>query len=144
MAKIPSEPPCQGGGRGGRGGLGPPPPPLFFVILRFFLSSCVSFCVFMFRPWRTRTSLRCTCPTMTPKPTSPLTAPTRPGSCSIQNFSALENVLRTGTIAMLCTTETQIEEIWKKEKPDAQADSKGNIEKQHQKNQKCNNAVAMT
>ena len=36
--------------------------------------------------------------------------------CSIQNFSALENVLRTGAMAMLCTTETQIEEIWKKEK----------------------------
>ena len=53
--------------------------------------------------------------------------------CSIQNLSALENVLRTGAMAMLCTTETQIEEIWKKEKPEAQADAKGNIEKQHQK-----------
>ena len=34
---------------------------------------------------------------------------------------------------MLCTTETQIEEIWKKEKPEAQAEAKGNIEKQHPK-----------
>ena len=51
---------------------------------------------------------------------------------SNQNLSALENVLRTGAMAMLCTTETQIEEIWKKEKPEAQADAKGNIEKQHQ------------
>ena len=51
--------------------------------------------------------------------------------CSIQNLSALENVLRTGTMAMLCTTETQIEEIWKKEKPEAQAEAKGNIEMQH-------------
>ena len=53
--------------------------------------------------------------------------------CSIQNLSALENVLRTGAMAMLCTTETQIEEIWKKEKPEAQAEAKGNIEKQHPK-----------
>ena len=52
---------------------------------------------------------------------------------SIQNLSALENVLRTGAMAMLCTTETQIEEIWKKEKPEAQAEAKGNIEKQHPK-----------
>ena len=36
-------------------------------------------------------------------------------------------------MAMLCTTETQIEEIWKKEKPEAQAEAKGNIEKQHPK-----------
>ena len=62
--------------------------------------------------------------------------------CSIQNLSALENVLRTGAMAMLCTTETQIEEIWKKEKPEAQAEAKGNIEKQHpQKSIQCNNAV---
>ena len=54
---------------------------------------------------------------------------------SIQNLSALENVLRTGAMAMLCTTETQIEEIWKKEKPEAQAEAKGNIEKQHPKSQ---------
>ena len=52
---------------------------------------------------------------------------------SIQNLSALENVLRTVAMAMLCTTETQIEEIWKKEKPEAQAEAKGNIEKQHPK-----------
>ena len=51
----------------------------------------------------------------------------------IQNLSALENVLRTGAMAMSCTTETQIEEIWKKEKPEAQAEAKGNIEKQHPK-----------
>jgi hypothetical protein len=62
--------------------------------------------------------------------------------CSIQNLSALENVLRTGAMAMLCTTETQIEEIWKKEKPEAQAEAKGNIEKQHPKKSiQCNNAV---
>ena len=62
--------------------------------------------------------------------------------CSIQNISALENVLRTGAMAMLCTTETQIEEIWKKEKPEAQAEAKGNIEKQHPKKSiQCNNAV---
>ena len=62
--------------------------------------------------------------------------------CSIQNPSALENVLRTGAMAMLCTTETQIEEIWKKEKPEAQAEAKGNIEKQHPKKSiQCNNAV---
>ena len=30
------------------------------------------------------------------------------GLCSIQIFSALENILRTGAMAMLCTTETQI------------------------------------
>ena len=61
---------------------------------------------------------------------------------SIQNLSALENVLRTGAMAMLCTTETQIEEIWKKEKPEAQAEAKGNIEKQHPKKSiQCNNAV---
>ena len=53
--------------------------------------------------------------------------------CSIQNLSALENVLRIGAMAMLCTTETQIEEIWKKEKPEAQAEARGNIEKQHPK-----------
>ena len=41
--------------------------------------------------------------------------------------------MRTGAMAMLCTTETQIEEIWKREKPEAQADAKGNIEKQHPK-----------
>ena len=52
---------------------------------------------------------------------------------SNQNLSALENVLRTGAMAMLCTTETQIEEISKKEKPEAQAEAKGNIEKQHPK-----------
>ena len=34
--------------------------------------------------------------------------------CSFQNLSALENVLRTGAVVMLCTTETQIEEIWNK------------------------------
>ena len=57
----------------------------------------------------------------------------------------MENVLRTGAMAMLCTTETQIEEIWKKEKPEAQAEAKGNIEKQHPKKSiQCNNAVAMT
>ena len=56
--------------------------------------------------------------------------------CSIQNLSALENVLRTGAMAMLCTTETQIEEIWKKEKPEAQAEAKGSIEKQHPKKSK--------
>ena len=62
--------------------------------------------------------------------------------CSIQNLSALENVLRTGAMAMLCTTETQIEEIWKKEKPEAQAEAKGNIEKQHPKKSiQYNNAV---
>jgi hypothetical protein len=36
-------------------------------------------------------------------------------------------------MAMLCRTETQIEGIWKKEKPEAQADARGNIEEQHQK-----------
>ena len=61
--------------------------------------------------------------------------------CSIQNLSALENVLRTGAMAMLCTTETQIEEIWKKEKPEAQAEARGNIEKQHPK--KVNNNATM-
>ena len=62
--------------------------------------------------------------------------------CSIQNLSALGNVLRTGAMAMLCTTETQIEEIWKKEKPQAQAEANGNIEKQHPKKSiQCNNAV---
>ena len=53
--------------------------------------------------------------------------------CSNQNLSALEYALRTGAMAMLCTTKTQIEEIWKKEKPEAQAEAKGNIEKQHPK-----------
>ena len=70
------------------------------------------------------------------------TATRSEGPCSIQIFSALENVLRTGAMAMLCTTETQIEEIWKKEKPEAQAEAKGNIEKQHPKKSiQCNNAV---
>ena len=53
--------------------------------------------------------------------------------CSIQNLSALENVLRTGAMAMLCTTETQIEEIWKKEKqrrkPKQKEISKSNTQK---------------
>ena len=60
---------------------------------------------------------------------------------SIQNFSALENVLRTGAMAMSCTTETQIEEIWKKGKLEAQAEAKGNIEKQQPK--KDNNNPTM-
>ena len=59
----------------------------------------------------------------------------------LKNPSALENVLRTGAMAMLCTTETQIEEIWKKEKPEAQAEAKGNIEKQHP--QRVNNNTTM-
>jgi len=45
----------------------------------------------------------------------------------------LENVLLTGAMARLYTTETQIEEKWKKEKPEAQAEAKGNIEKQDPK-----------
>ena len=48
-------------------------------------------------------------------------------------FQCVGIFLRTGAMAMLCTTETQIEEIWKKEKPEAQAEAKGNIEKQHPK-----------
>ena len=64
--------------------------------------------------------------------------------CSIQNLSALENVLRTGAMAMLCTTETQIEEIWKKEKPEAQAEAKGNIEKQHPKSITMQHCRCMT
>jgi hypothetical protein len=48
-------------------------------------------------------------------------------------------------MAMLCTTETQIEEIWKKKKPQAHAKAKGNIERQHPKKSiTSNNAVAMT
>ena len=67
------------------------------------------------------------------------------GLCDIQNFSALEKKLSTGTMAMLGTTETQIEEIWKKEKPEAQAEAKGNVEKQHPKRKKkeVNNNVTM-
>ena len=55
--------------------------------------------------------------------------------CSIQNLSALENVLRTGAMAMLCTTETQIEEIWKKEKPEAQPKQKEISKSNTQKSQ---------
>ena len=63
-------------------------------------------------------------------------------NCKNISKKLYKNVLRIGAMAMLCTTETQIEEIWKKDKPEAQAEAKGNIEKQHPKKSiQCNNAV---